>query len=62
MHWLMCYSHQYRLMERLRLYDEKTEQELKQRGFPEDILLCHVVGVWQHVVRYDQDLQSKTNK
>ena len=36
--------------------------ELKDRKFPEDIKLCHVVSVWQHVVKYDQDLLRKTTK
>ena len=35
---------------------------LDQRGFPKDIMLCHVVSVWQHVVAYDQELLMKTTK
>ena len=37
----------------------KSGTELKQLKFPEDIKFCHVVGVWQHVVEYDQKVLEK---
>ena len=32
--------------------------DLEQQGFPGEIKLCHVVSVWEYVVKYDQ----KTSK
>ena len=38
------------------MYEEMGD--LEKQGFPEGIKLCHVVSVWQHVVKYDQELQK----
>lgn len=44
------------------MYEEMEEMEekgdLEKHEFPEELKLCHVVSVWQHVVKYDQELQK----
>ena len=48
-----------RLVKRLAvLYEEMGD--LEKRGFPGEIKLCHVVDVWERVVKYDQELQKST--
>ena len=38
----------------------KEMGDLEKRGFPGEIKLCHVISVWEHVVKYDQELQEST--